>query len=73
MPREKVMIKSPSSDDEDDELICKDFSPDLKLEEEDEEITDLKQIDVGNFVICKVYGKKTTRHYAAKIEKQKKT
>ncbi|KAF2887044.1 hypothetical protein ILUMI_19129 [Ignelater luminosus] len=46
--------------------------PDIKLEEEDEETTDLKQLDVGNFVIYKVYGKKITTYYAAKIEERKK-
>lgn len=63
----KKQVMSESSSDE-EEIVYKDSSSDLNLEEDEEEDEDLTRLKVHSFVVCKVFGKKSVRHYAAKIE-----
>lgn len=63
----KKKVMSDSSSDE-EEVIYKDSSSDLDLEQDDDEDEDLTKLEVQSFIVCKVFGKKSVRHYAAKIE-----
>lgn len=65
----RKIVSDSSSEEEEVNVVYEDSSSDLNLEEDDEELTDLQELPAGNFIICKVHGKKTVRNYAAKIEK----
>ncbi|KAB0803027.1 hypothetical protein PPYR_05213 [Photinus pyralis] len=54
----KRQIMSDSSSDE-EEVIYKDSSSDLDLEQDENEDENLTKLEVHSFVICKVFGKKT--------------
>lgn len=62
----KTLMSDSSSDEE--EVVYKDSSSDLDLEQDEDEHENLTKLEANSFVVCKVFGKKSVRHYAAKIE-----
>lgn len=63
--KKKVFVESSSSSDE--ELSYQDSSSELEPEIE-EESENTENLEVGHFLICKVYGKKSVRQFVARVE-----